>query len=133
MSEPEETKQCPFCGETIKQVASKCRFCGRYLDGRSPDHQSPDLVTKMLLPVGRSGWAIAAGYLGLLSCFPGVGLLFGVAAVLTGLKARQEIRQNPELGGTGRAVFGIVLGGLCILGNALLIALFLMEVSKGRH
>jgi hypothetical protein len=133
MSEPGETKQCPFCRESIKQVAIKCRFCGQYLDGRLPDGESADLVTKMLLPVGRSGWAIAAGYLGLLSCFPFVGLVFGIAAVLTGLKGRQEIRGNPGLGGTGRAVFGIVLGGLCILWNALLIALFLLDVSRGRH
>lgn len=75
-----------------------------------------DAGMRMLLPVGRSGWAIAAGYLGLLSVLavPGpFALLFGILAI-------REMKQHPERHGMGRAIFGIIMG---VLGTCLLIAM----------
>jgi GYF domain 2/Domain of unknown function (DUF4190) len=79
-----------------------------------PRPMGDDAMMRVLLPVGRSGWAIAAGYLGLLS-FLGV---FGPFALLTGILAVIDIRRNPQKHGMGRAVFGIVMG---VLGSAALI------------
>lgn len=61
-----------------------------------------------LAPVGRSAWAIAAGYLALCSVL----LVFAPFALLCGIMGLRSIKKNPGLGGTGRAWFGIIVGGL---------------------
>ncbi len=63
---------------------------------------------RMLLPVGRSLWAIAAGYLGLFSIL----FVFAPFALITGILAVLDIKKNPEKHGLGRAIFGIVMGAL---------------------
>jgi hypothetical protein len=70
---------------------------------------------RMLLPVGRSPWAIAAGYVALFAI-----LLFPLApvALALGLQARRDIRRTPGLHGMGRAAFAIVVGGLWTVGIA---------------
>lgn len=77
-----------------------------------------DPMMRVLLPVGRSGWAIAAGYLGLLSLLG----IFAPFALLTGVIAVFDIRRNPEKHGMGRAVFGIVMGLLCSIAVATTLA-----------
>ena len=32
-----ETKTCPYCGETILAIAKKCRYCGEWLDEPQPE------------------------------------------------------------------------------------------------
>ena len=63
---------------------------------------------RMLLPVGRSIWAIASGYFGLLSVL----LVFAPFALITGVLAVLDIKKNPQKHGMGRAIFGIVMGAL---------------------
>jgi hypothetical protein len=73
---------------------------------RRPPEMGDDAAVRMLLPVGRSGWAIAAGYLGLFSvlCIP------APLALIAGILAVREMNRNPKKHGMGRAVFGIVMG-----------------------
>jgi hypothetical protein len=73
-----------------------------------PASPGPDPALRWIVPVGRSGWAIAAGYLGLLAVL----VLPAPLAVVSGFVAVWDIQSHPGRLGMGRAVFGIVMGGL---------------------
>ncbi|TDU81206.1 uncharacterized protein DUF4339 [Prosthecobacter fusiformis] len=81
-----------------------------------PQHAQPkamkdDAGMRLLLPVGRSAWAIAAGYLGLFSLL----IIPAPVAVIISLIAIQDIRKSklsskgPKYG-MGRAIFGLIMG-----------------------
>jgi hypothetical protein len=109
---------CPGCGVQLDPGANACS-CGWC----SLPNLGDNAAIRMLLPVGRSLWAIAAGYLGLLSLviLPApLALLFGIVAIL-------DIRKHPERHGMGRAIFGIVMGSLGTL--ALVFAIIGMMVK----
>ncbi len=81
---------------------------------------------RMILPVGRSGWAIAAGYLGLF----GLIIVPAPLALIASLIAIADIRKhrndpNPKHG-MGRAVFGLIVG---VLGTALLLFIVLGNLA----
>ena len=78
---------------------------------RPPPDLGDDAGMRMLLPVGRSPWAIAAGYLGLFA----VTAWAAPFAIFCGVMAIRQIRRNPKLHGMGRAIFGIVTGGFFLL------------------
>jgi hypothetical protein len=119
---------CPHCGHQTNvsaQYAGRsgpCAACGLTvtippLGGAGPTDIGQDPGMRMLLPVGRSGWAIAAGYAGLFSIL----WLPAPFALILGIVAVRDIRRHPEKHGMGRAVFGIVMGAVFTL--LLLIAL----------
>tara|TARA_B100000809_G_C15043338_1_gene496394 strand:- start:569 stop:886 length:318 start_codon:yes stop_codon:yes gene_type:complete len=81
-----------------------------------PSQNNPDIGQhagmRLLLPVGRSGWAIAPGYLGLFSML----VIPAPLALITGIIAVKHIRksqgsENPKHG-MGRAIFGILFGAI---------------------
>lgn len=80
-----------------------------------------DVGMRILLPVGRSGWAIAAGYLGLLSMV----LLPAPIAVIVSIIAIRDVQRSKHdphpKRGMGRAVFGLVMGLLFSLFLAILL------------
>ena len=65
---------------------------------------------RLLIPVGRSGWAIAAGYLGLFSLV----LIPAPISVIVSILAIRDIRRSKLTDkvkhGMGRAIFGLVMG-----------------------
>lgn len=69
-----------------------------------------DRAMNLLLPLGpQSGLAIAAGYCGLIGVLVP---LVGTIGLILGLYALRDLKQHPEKRGRGRALTGIILGGL---------------------
>lgn len=121
---------CIHCGTEFDAYAIACRSCGRPRASSPPaapraaaaSIHTDDPQLRWLLPVGRSWYAIAAGYLGLLSILPVLAQL----ALVFGLLGLRDIRLHPEKGGSGRAWFGVIAGGFFTL----LLVFFLVF---GRH
>ena len=93
-------------------MSDKAVFCVK-CGAAAPQKNIPnsDETLKFIIPIGRSGWAIAAGYLGLLSLLP----FFGILAAIIGIVAVCDIKRHPDRLGLGRAWFGIVMGALTSL------------------
>ena len=65
---------------------------------------------RMLLPVGRSGWAIAAGYLGLLSLTLFVAPFAVIVSIVAILDIQKSKTAEHPKHGLGRAIFGLIMG-----------------------
>ena len=69
-----------------------------------------DAGMRLLLPVGRSGWAIAAGYLGLFALV----IIPAPLALIVSIIAIRDIRKSSNTAtpkhGMGRAIFGLIVG-----------------------
>jgi hypothetical protein len=124
MAAKKEFERCPFCNKPVKATAERCPHCGEELFEDVDDEEAyrvrqarertPDPVIHWLVPVGRSGWSIAAGYLGLFSFIPVLGVACAVLAITFGVLGLRSSKKNPGLGGRGRAIFAIAVGGLSI-------------------
>ena len=104
---------CTKCGRKMPENAAFCPACGTSSSGQAVVAAAPsdEESLKYILPIGRSGYAIAAGYLALFSVL----LVFAPFALLFGILALRDIRLHPEKKGKGRAWFGIVMGALFTL------------------
>ncbi|MBS0193614.1 MAG: DUF4190 domain-containing protein [Proteobacteria bacterium] len=122
---------CAACGTQIQDGTHFCTACGHPLGQNGPPPQSSsatppatstaaDLALRIALPIGRSGWAIAAGYLAFFSFF----VLPAPASLACGTIALIDIAKHPEKTGKPRAIFGIVMG---LVGTIMLIGILYMS------
>jgi len=116
---------CPSCGTQNLDAAVHCVSCGGQIQPARPASIDDDPSMRMLLPVGRSPYAIAAGYAGLFAVIP----FFAPIALVLGILAVRHIKRNPKLHGLGRAWFGLVMGALGTMLLALTIVSLLAASS----
>lgn len=71
-----------------------------------------DRGLEMVIPINRSGWALAAGYVALFSVpfvfLAPIGVILGIVGLL-------DLRKNPSRAGRGRCWFAIIYGGLVMV------------------
>ena len=116
---------CPHCGTPNQPEQGVCGQCRSRLDNspRAYTGIENDAGMRMLLPIGRSMWAILAGYFALVSVlfFPApLALLFGILAIV-------DIKRHPEKRGMGRAIFGVSAGGIFTVLLTVFVILALLE------
>ncbi len=113
---PEQTRICPACGERIKAIARKCRFCGEILDpsllsarkafGHGEPVPLPHGGRRSNTPAPTSGMAIASLILGISGFFTcGFTSIIGV---ILGHLALKQIREG-KADGSAMATAGLVL------------------------
>ena len=87
----------------------------------APADLGPSNAAHWMIPVGRSGWSIAAGYMGLFSLVFGIfgplGLVFGIATLAVSWRALVAARAGGH--GMGRVVTGFVGGSIAVAIGAL--------------
>lgn len=103
---------CPNCQAPNDDDAVYCKVCGVNLQSgaQAPSDRRPlseNAGMRMLMPIGRSGFAIAAGYLGLVALFTGV---VGPVAILFAILGIRDIKRHEQKHGMGRAIFGLATG-----------------------
>jgi Domain of unknown function (DUF4190)/zinc-ribbon domain len=119
---------CPHCGTQNLDAANLCIRCGGQIQTARRASIEDDPSMRILLPIGRSPYAIAAGYAGLFAVIP---FLAPIALVL-GILAIRHIKRDPKLHGLGRAWFGLVMGILGTLPLLLIVVLLIAESLRGR-
>jgi hypothetical protein len=115
MSRPERLEPCPYCGKNVSVRAPECPYCGEDLEDAPPARPEVE-ATDFLVPTNVSGWAIVSCYTGLIGvCLPP----FAIPALICGIVALRRKPRGHSYGAVTsnvRAIIGVVLGSLAILG-----------------
>ncbi|MEM7014553.1 MAG: DUF4190 domain-containing protein [Verrucomicrobiota bacterium] len=75
-----------------------------------PQRLEDNAGMRMLMPIGQSGWAIAAGYFGLFSLILLPAPLAVILSVIAFIDIKRSKGTDRPKHGTGRAIFGFVAG-----------------------
>ena len=112
--------RCNRCGNEVHCNLNYCKSCGAPISGMQ-NARPDDKALGFIVPINVSGLAIAAGYVGLFS----IALLPAPVAIILGILALRDLKQNPDRAGKGRAIFAIIMGSIFTLLSVLLSIVFM--------
>ncbi len=127
-----QTKECPFCAETIRARAIKCRFCGEFLNSDkaralereriakaelSEDEETQDSDDGVLFAARPSLWGISSALIKGMCFIILAGLLikFPIESHADGLLNLELTGDQIETVGTYRVITGFGLGLVVVL------------------
>lgn len=102
-------KQCSVCGAVNPDESAVCAHCGSDFGAIRAEVVAEGDKTGGLIPY-KNPAALAAYYLGILSGLPLIGLPFGIAAFLLGLRGLKARNENPVIKGSIHAGIGVGCG-----------------------
>jgi len=120
---------CRKCGQKNDQNNHQCTQCSYLLHEpvRPAIIIQDDSTMGGLVPY-KNASALLAYYLGIFALLPLLGIPFGIASLVFGIKGLKFAGKNPEAKGAIHAWVGIVLGAFCLVGHgAVFVALATMS------
>ncbi len=119
LHEPQKTDGivfCTKCGQQNQENNYKCTRCESLLHAVSQSGYvvASDNTLGGLIPY-KNARALWAYYLGVFSLIPFLGIPFGIAAMVLGIRGLHYVRLHPEAKGKAHAWIGIILGGVFTL------------------
>jgi hypothetical protein len=107
-----------MCGEMIPIAAVQCRFCHEVFDPSLKGAKAQLNYGKASTTSKEAIWSLVCGIAGFFIC----GLILGLVAINKAKKAKDEIAASGgQIGGSGLATTGMVLGIIDIIAWAFLI------------
>lgn len=106
---------CTECGAEVSKKANFCNECGFKCNSAGPGISNSDEDKDILKEYKRAKHTASGATTSLVIAIIGLFfgpfiIIFGIVAIIFALRAKNEIRANPALEGTGMATAGYVMG-----------------------